>query len=365
VKNVWWIDNTDPISVRIKLATVREGQFSDFEWINFNEDAYESPKHAFAALIGCIGTSPMLAPGRAVLCHGIPLATVAAELRSNLHHKLAGEIELIHDNVVFIIVAKPDEGGILYKAFEKMAKDGRGEADKELKLSKSNVIGFIEGHCRRLGVTIDRPSCEMLADLTNLNAASICNELHKLKHLATDKQISPRLVEMGCSSNDATATVISLSNLIIGKRADAAHETLQRMLDRGENVMGICGYLQGWLTRLALAESCDCDVDKLKIKIGYAKKWKPADAEDERRKMERAFTECWGYHVRYVGESVPFFPSQGALTYACNELVSAKRSALWAHNALRRLFQMQVDLRKDKGIDPNILLHKFVSDLMV
>ena len=351
-KRIWWLDDSDPVLCASKLASVRK-QTEGFEWLRFNEELYSTPEDAFKDLYDLILGQSMFCPGKVVQCSGIPLKGM-----TEMHHKLGGVLRLIPEGVLFIIVARPDKAGVLYRGFKEMEKAGLGVADDSFDLNATNAVEWITLRARGIGAEIDRKACQMLADLMDFSPVAICSELRKLKHLAPEGKISERVVEMGCSGKGET-DIMSLGGMILSGNSAAAHELVQRLLDKGESPLRICGWIQDWLGKMALAEGCGCDADMLKTEIAGARKWKATAIDDENARRERVASDRWGVFSRREGEGLPMFPNSGALWHACSERSKAPMPEGWAYDALARLGKLQVSLRENRG-DPAALMHLFV-----
>ena len=356
-KRCWWLDNSDPVLCMSKLESVRSKQTEGWEWLRFNEECYASPDDAFKELFDMIQGQAMFCPGKVVCCNGVPLKGF-----SDFHHKLGEALRLIPENVLFIVMARPDKAGILYKAFKEMEKKGLGAADDAFDLTKSNAVEWVTLRAKGMKAEIDKQACMMLADLMDFNPVAICTELRKLKHLAPEGKISARVVEMGCFGK-GEADAKNLAGMVASGNAEAAHELVQRLLDRGEPPIKICGWIQDWLGKQALAESCDCDSDRLKTELADVRKWKMEAADDDGSSYEKAMSDNWGLFSRRKGESVPMFPNSGALWYACSERSKASVPPGWAYDAICKLGKLQLAIRNKQG-DPPALLHMFVASLM-
>jgi hypothetical protein len=215
-----------------------------------------------------------------------------------------------------------------------------------------------------MGAEIDGKACQMLADLMDFNPVAICSELHKLKHLASEKKISERIVEMGCSGKGET-DIMKLGGLILSGQAAVAHKLVQRLLDKGEPPERICcGWFQDWIGKMALAESVGCNSDSLQTLLADARKWKADAAEDgENVVRERVISDRWGLFSRRKGESLPMFPKSKALEYSCSDRRSSIAPSGWAHDALDKLGKLQLAIRNKHG-EPSALLHLFVMQIM-
>ena len=357
-KRVWWLDDSDPVLCASKLDSVRGKQTEGWEWLRFNEEFYPTPEAAFKDLFDLLLGQSMFCPGKAIQCNGVPLKG-----QTELHHKLSDALRLIPESVLFIIVARPDKGGVLYKAFKEMEKRGLGSADDAFELTYANAVEWITLRAKGMGAEIDKKACQVLADLMDFNPVAICSELRKLKHLAPERKISERIVEMGCSGKGET-DIMSLGSLILSGRAAAAHELVQRLLDKGEPPIKICGWIQDWLGKTTLAESVGCNSDVLKTTVADARKWKANAADDDENvKYERIISDRWGIFTRREGEGLAMFPNSNALWHACKNLGDSAMPSGWAHGALDKLGKLQLALRNKHG-EPSALMHLFVVEIM-
>lgn len=353
MKKVWWLDNTDPVSARKKINAVKQKQCAEWEWLLFDEQTYPDTKSAVDDLLGSITFSPMFHPGRMVYCYGIPF-----QKDTDTQAFVGRVLEDVADNVVFLVIAVPDKTNGLYKAFQKMGVKNLGIVDEAFKLTKENAISWIEQRAADFKLSIDKTASQYLADMCDFDAGAICSELGKLKHATDDNYISAAVVETYCTGR-GTANVMNLSGHILRGEADAAHEILQRLLDRGENPIAICGPLQDWVQKMALAAACRCDSDTLKDRMITVKKWKKESDEDGSG-YEKVWNPAWGWYVRTKGESVPAFANPNAFYYPCKELAESKKPATWAYDLLKKMGRLQLDLRKGEH-DVDKLMHLFID----
>jgi DNA polymerase III delta subunit len=328
---VWWLDDTDPISAKKKLAAVRQ-QLADWDWTRFVEDKYEASKDAYLCLSEWLSTPSMLAPGKAVYFYGVPFK------KSDYSNKLANDFDHIHPSVILIIIAKPDKVSPLYKKVQSMVTSKTGRADEAFEFDrKPETITWIKDRGQDLGVKIDDEAASMLADFSGFDPAMICMELQKLKHMTTDGQITAKIVEAGAFVNTAS-DVKKLTDMIVADDCEMAHEFLQRLLDRGEDPLKICGFLQDWSTKTALAESCGCDYNSIKVKVA----------------------QCLKYD-KDTKKPVPMFAKPGAVYHSCTAYAGAKKSRFWAFKGLELMGKLQISIRT--GEDGTRAMHEYVKAL--
>lgn len=347
---VYWLDDTDLWLARSKIAAARE-KYPECEWVRYRDDTYKDMEDAYRNLVSCIGTFPMFTEGKIVYCYGIPLKKAAGEY----HQSLAKEFGRIPDNVCFMIIARPDRGSSLYKA----AKT-HGQADEPFELGKTNAVAWITEQAELVKLKIDKQSCQILADLTDFSPAKIQQELEKLKFIAPDGMVSPRLIGMS-GFGDGSCDVKDLGTYILNNDGEKAHEYLQRLLDRGEPPIKICGFLQDWLNRLAMAQSVGCNFDMMRADVAGLKKWQSDKEDDDSRKYESVDDGKWGHFSRRRGSAIPMFANSNSLFHSCSELSAADKGPNWAYDALYRMYRLQIRLRT--GGDEVKAMHQFLSEV--
>lgn len=353
---VVWLDDTDPWLFRAKLDSARK-KFADCDWVRYADDIYDSQSDAFKSLVSLLCLPPMFDAGRVVYCYGVPLKKSSAEF----HAKLVKEFDKIPSNVCFILIARPDRGTILYKGVKALEEKKQAKAEEAFELNKSNAIDWIVAQASKLQLTIDKQACMMLADITNFSPAKIQNELIKLRWFAPDGAVSSRVVEMGASSPSRT-DVKDLGDFILNHDSGSAHEYLQRLLDRGEPPIKICGFLQDWIMRLAIAQSGNCNFEAIRNDVTELKKWQSSE-EDEESRYETVDDEKWGHFSRRKGESVPMFANPKSMFYPCDGLRRSGNPQGWAYDGLMRMYALQMALRAE-DVDKTKVMHEFVATLI-
>ncbi len=351
---VYWMDDTDQLAVKAKLESGRK-KYPDYEWVRFRDDVYDKPDDAFKALLGMLTSISPFVPGMIIYSYGVPFKKNSGDY----HPRLAKELEFISPNVCFMVIARPDRGSTLYKAAKAL-----GKAEEPFDLTKSNAVDWITAQGQILGLKVDKQACMMLADMTNFNPGIIQNELTKLGNIVDDNHISLRVVEMAGFSN-ATTDVKELAQFILKNQGESAHEYLQRLLDRGEPPIKICGYFEDWITRLAIAQAGNCNYEAIKNEVTELKKWENSDKKDKHGNAvyELADDEKWGRYYRRDGETVAMYANPKSLWHSCQELKEAGRGANWAYDALYKMGQLQEALRSEDK-DETRLMHRFISSLM-
>jgi len=351
---VYWMDDTDQLAVKAKLESGRK-KYTDFDWIRFREDAYDSQDEAFKALLSMLSSATMFSPGIIIYTFGVPFKKNSGDY----HPRLVKELERLAPTVCFIVIARPDRGSTLYKAAKAL-----GKAEEAFDLTKANAVDWITAQGQILGLKVDKPACMMLADMTDFNPGLIQNELQKLGNLTEDGHISLRVVEMG-SFGSGTTDVKELAQFILKNEGERAHEYLQRLLDRGEPAIKICGYFEDWITRLAIAQAGNCNFEAIKNKVAELKKWESSDKKDKHGNAlyEVVDDDRWGRYSRRDGETVAMYSNPKSLWYSCQELREAGRGPNWAYDALYKMGQLQEALRSEDK-DEWRLMHRFISSLM-
>jgi DNA polymerase III delta subunit len=364
MKKLWWIDNSDPIAAKACIEDVKANQCQGWDWYQFNNEAYSGVTEAAKQLMDAICIPPLFSIGKIVFCRGLPLETGvgSAQMKTvrEWQAKVAKQLSSIPDNVLFIIIARPDKTHVLYKEFK--ALEGKNpdfvRIDERLELTDKNAVDWIQMKARGMGLEIDKQASEMLADITSFNPSAICMELQKLKHVAENRQISTRLIGMTCDGAGA-ANIFKLSEHILTDRAVEAHELLQRLLDAGEPPLKICGLLQDSVQKMAIAQSCNGNLDQIKAALAEAKKWEKQDGDKPKR--ERVRSDKWGYFVRTEGESVPLYANLNAFFYSC-KYIGRKRPG-WAYDALKKMAELQIRLRQ-KEYNEASQMHLYLSVIM-
>lgn len=351
---VWWMDDSDLLLVKSKLDAARQ-KYSDYDWVRFTDDSYANLDEAYKNLVNMICMRSPFSPGKIVYCYGLPLKKQAADF----HTLLAKDLARIPENICFIIIARPDKGSSLYKATKALVEEKQAKLEEAFELTKTNAVDWIMAQASALKLTIDKHACMMLADLTDFSPAKIQNELLKFQSLVTDGMISVRIVAMA-GFGHGTTDVKELAQFILKDDGDSAHEYLQRLLDRGEPPIKICGYLQDWITRLAIAQSAKCNFEAIRNDVAELRKWQKDDKKDS---YESVYDEKWGHFSRWKGESAPMFANSNSLFYSCKELREANKPINWAYDALYRMGVLQEQLRKDAA-DEVKLMHRFISSLI-
>ena len=349
----YWMDDADQFSVKAKLESGRK-KYADYDWVRFRDDVYDSTEDAFKSLASMLTSVSFFTPGKIIYCYGIPFKKNAGEY----HQRLSKEIRRAANKVCFIIISKPDRVSSLYKTAKEI-----GKVEEPFELNKTNAVDWITVQANHLGLKIEKHACMMLADITDFNPGRIQNELLKLEPLAIDGIIPIRIVEEACTGN-GTTDVKELAQFILKNEGRSVHEYLQRLLDRGEPAIKICGYLEDWLTRLAIARAGSCNFEMIRNDVTELKEWKSNNEKDSNgnSRYEIVEDERWGKYARRTGETVSMYSNPKSLWYSCQELSSANRNEDWAYESLYKMGQLQEALR-GRG-DEVRLMHRFVSSLM-
>lgn len=348
------MDDADQWEATRKLESGKL-KYADCDWIRFIEDAYPSQDYAFKELVSLICIPPTFTPGKVIYCYGVPFKKNAAEY----HQKLAKEFERIPENVTFMIISKPERISSLYKMAQAMEKKKLAKVEEPLELSKSNAIEWIQSQGQKIGLTIDKSACMSLADLADMNPGRIQHELEKYKHLVSDGIVSPRTIEMA-GAGFGRVDIKELGDFILKDEAGAAHEFLQRLLDRGEPGIKICGYLQDWINRLCIAQAAECNFESIRNVLAELKTWEPSSEEAI---YETIYDEKWGKITRRKGETAPMFNNPNSLYYSCKALKESNKGSQWASGGIMKMFRVQHGLRAE-GASATKILHEFVAELI-
>jgi DNA polymerase III delta subunit len=345
------MDNADQLAVESKLEKGRK-KYADCDWVRFQDDIYDSPDDAYKAFISLICMGSMFSPGKVVYCYGMPLKKWAGEY----HQRIAKEFSRIPSNVCLIIIAATEKNSSLYKAAKALEAKKLAKIEEPLELSKNNIVNWITAQAENLGLQIDKTACQMLADLTEFNPGKIQNELKKMSEVTGDDIISMRLIEMSGFGVGYT-DVKDLGEAILNNDGEHAHEYLQRLLDRGEPALKICGYLKDWITRLAIAQSAQCNFEAIRNEVSELKEW---ESDDDG--YESVHDKIWGSFSRHKGETTAMF-NANSLYYSCRDLANSNKPNNWAYDAVYGMGQLQKELRTSKN-DEHKLMHWFVSSLI-
>lgn len=339
----WWLDDSDAAAARGKLAAVRQNQFSEWEWIRFVDDAYQNADEAMKSLITSLGTGSMFSGGKVIYCYGVPFEEcyrLKPKEISAYHAKIADEIGKIPEGVIFIIISKLTKTSTIYKKAAIMETAKRAKITASDEISKENAIAWIQERAAVYDLSISKDACMMLADLTALNRTRICNEIDKLRHVAVGNKITEAMIEQ-YATGDGEADVRQMCLSITGGHGDAAHEYLQRLLDRGEPPLKICGYLMDWARKMSIAMSSGLNYDSVRSMLPNIKKFDKAS-----------------------GKTVPMFANPGTIFHACNELQGAGKQPNWVYQrVLLNLGELQLRLR-ERRCDEVRLMHEYVQNLV-
>lgn len=363
---LWLLDNGDFEEARRKLDYVKSTLLADFEWITWDETNYKNPKEAFAELVEHLGTPSMFSPGKVVICYGLPRCQA----------DIAESLPEIADQIMLVVVGKPDARSALYKAAKKMGSAAKVDDALVLKDRKA-AVAWAREKAGKLGIEIDDRCLSMLVDFVGTNPSSLSLEMKKLGHLSRDGRVHPWVVEQGCSGTGAAA-MTELTDRIGARDFPMAHEFLDRLLAKGEAPLAIAGFLAGWCRRMALADSCSGSNSELGEGLSEIVKYqRPKKAARDsrvpalREKLSRAKgkkaaekirAEIEKERDRLKGHAVPMFPKSGALFHAVKRYNAMGGRRFWAYSALRRMGNLQLDLRR-KGMRPEVLLHAFLCHL--
>jgi hypothetical protein len=114
--------------------------------------------------------------------------------------------------------------------------------------------------------------------------------------------------------------------------------------------------LEDWATRLAIAESCNCNSETVKMKVAPLMKW-----ESSSEGQETVYNARYGTYTRPVGKRVPMFGNPNAFYYTCRNLRESGRKTGWALKALEFAGKMQLKIREGK--DAAKLFHGFLAEV--
>lgn len=329
----WWLDPTDFALAKGKLKSVREKQVPDWEWVSWRENEYQSSEEAEVALSGELGMSSMFSPGKVVVCWGLP----------SFHSRLADQVNRIPDNTMLVIVSRPVKNYRLYtkaKAFGKK-NDGAVLLEDAQNLSAEEVLDFIGGRAKRLGLRISRDNARRLADLVGGNTDRLTNELRKLKYYCEDGVIEQWAIEQACFF-EGEASALMLSKALLSKDEEIAHEIVSRVLLK-EHPLQLMGLLTSWAAALLVAVSRRCDYNAIKERASRVQTLTPSGAS-------------WN--------KAPMWPKIGRLYHVCNEFSSSKLPPEWPLRLMSELMRLQLAARLLPKDQIEKEFHGFIARMM-
>lgn len=365
MKNFVWLDDTDFDDAQAELSAWR-AKLNEHEWVKWSEADYpkDSPA-AFDDLQGLLMAPSMFCPGKVVLIRGLPKCQA----------QLADALDEVADNVLCILVARPDTRTTLYKKAAKAQV-----APKPLDISsKGAAFQWLMKKAQAMGIDLDVEAGKMLVDFVGKNPNVLAMELKKLKHLSLDGRIYPWVIQQGCCGTGA-AEVTEMMEQIKAKNFSMVHEFLDRLLDKGEEPLKLCGFLMSWARRMALAEACNGNYQAIKPALGSMKKFEKPQVKAKDSKLVALREELAGILLnnpkkakkikdrikkekeKMKSSSAPLFPNTGAIFHACQYYNSIRGKRGWAYDFLCRLGRLQYDLRRKK-MDDRRLMHFFFIDL--
>lgn len=361
---LWWIDNSDADVAKEKLSFVKKGRFADFQWIRWDESDFANSKEAFERLYEHLCSPPAFVPGKAVVCYGIP--SCQAEIATMLPE--------ISKDVILIIVARPDVRISLYKAGVAMA--GKAKMDQPLPArNKQEVLEWLRQKAAEMSLEADDNSLRNLIELVGVKHNSLIMELKKLSHLSLDGKIHPWVIQEGCSST-GESDVVELCNYIVKRDFGAVHEIVNRLFNKGEDPLYICGFLSQWCRKMAIAACCNGDFNSVRDDVSKLSKYQkpnkdPKDSKigilyeqlskallnGDKKQAKNVQKLIEEENERIQGKSIPLFSKPGAVFYSCKEYKTLNAKRLWPYWTIERLKQLQFSIRTGK--DPRRAFHEF------
>ncbi len=354
-KKFFWLDDSDVHLAERKLLVLRTKQLASWKWMRWVEDQYETPEEAIASITSEIGIPSMFDEGKVVYTFGIP----------KCHAAIAEHLSKIPEQILFIIIAKPNKTMSLYKVAKKMEDAGRAKIDEVGDMQswgQSQKMDWVRTRAETLGLTMDDGTISLLLDMYGMVPNKIHIELLKLNSLVDDGQVSHWLVQQACHAT-GDCDVKRFCQMVRAATRDGAHELLTRLLARKEEPMAIMGFMMAWINSLCIV--CD-GYDEVKPLIPKMVKWKKKDDKKKKSDSQEKENSTEDDSVQNLnGETVPMFPNPGSLYYSFKDFQGSPMSAEWVRQTLNRLGYMQIEVRK-AGSDwrrVSEIMHAFVNDV--
>lgn len=319
-KRFWWLDPSDFAGARSKLDAVRSNQLSDWDWITWREDELPDEKEAYASLVREICMAPMFSPGKVVCCWGLP----------SFHSKLSDEIGNIPEQVLLIIVARPNKTFRLYSRAKSYGEKNKGtvELDSAFTLTKDKCAEFTVGRAKSLGLRIAEGHAKILADLVGIDPNLITNELRKLKHFCEDGIVTPYAIEQ-VFYGEGEPNSLGISKAILSRKEEVAHELVSRSLAQ-EPAIGLLGLMMSWSRTLLVAVSRNGNYNAMK------------ETASEIQALTKAGENKAGESKWKKG---PMWPNIGRLYFACKEFAESKFCKEWPYLLAIEIMRLQIIAR--------------------
>lgn len=368
VPRLVWIDDSDPELCGNRLGELRN-RLSSWEFVRWDDSFYEDKDEAYVDLATMLGTKSMFSDGKVVYCFGIP----------SCQAKIAKQVETLAESVLFLIVGGIDKRTVLYKTASSMPA---AEVDEPLVLKdKEAALVWLKRRAKELGITLEETAAKPLVDFVGPRPARLLSELKKLSHLG-DGKVFPWMVDKACYV-DGDEEITLVMGMLVNGDVESAHEFLDRMLAKNEPIERVFGFLQSWLRKMMIAESCKGDYQSIKGVLPSLMKYQKPENKDDSvvRKLEKELALTYHKDTKAIsalneklekerektkGKAVPMFPKPGAMYYACEDFAKANRfrkeqslSRHWATGMMESLGKAQELVRSGK-VDPGRALHNLL-----
>jgi len=340
IARLWWADDTDVALTEGRLKALKQGQLSNFKWLNWTEE--ETSELSFKSLYREITSGTMFEDGKVIIVRGLP----------SCHAELAPCLKQIPQGIILVIIGGMAKNLKLYKAAKELEKQNLAKIDEGFKLDKSNAKQWIKDRAVLYGGSIDDMGAKILFDLVGPKPNLIDRELFKMVQMTENGHITPFIAQDACFY-EGDADVFRMCSAIIQGNRMVAHEFLQRLLNKGENPFKICGYLMDWSRKIVIAESYGRNYDSVdKAKIESLQK---PDREDD----SPASISLEQFNRKEVLKTQKLIPNIGALYYICKELSESPKQAGWGFYLFPLIMRLMIELRK--GSPPEHIFHEFVE----
>lgn len=216
-------------------------------------------------LINACNTLPFFSRQKLVVVHNFvfPNGKKANEIKE----KLANFSAHADDSCVLVFVADDD------KNFKTV---GGVQIVNCKRLDERAVVSWIVAYCRRQGRLIDSAVAAKISQYCLCDMSRVATEAEKLCSYATS-QITESDVEL-LVHKDSNYEIFKLSEMIANKNSAKALETLQGLLNRGEQPRSLFSLLYGFYRRMYYAKTTAYSAKELVTMLGANGEWQIAQA---------------------------------------------------------------------------------------
>jgi len=211
-------------------------------------------------LVNACNTLPFFSRQKLVVVHNFAFPT--GKRANYVKEKLANYCAKADDSCVLVFVCDDD------KAFKTVAGVQLVNCKR---LDERAVVSWIVAYCRRQGRAIDAAVASKICQYCLCDMSRVATETEKLCSFAT-AQITADDVEL-LVHKDSNYEIFKLSEMIANKNSTKALQTLQGLLNRGEQPRALFGLLYNFYRRMYYVKTTTYTTKELASMLGVKGEW--------------------------------------------------------------------------------------------